>query len=247
MAMMKCSRGHIYDSSLGYCPVCNREAGSFSAANDVGATMPGTVGGPDSIGPTMPGNMGAFAPDNIGPTMPTDDAYGHTMGSPAAGAYSFDGGVGRTEPATDPGFTEMFGGRKSSAGAEDYGPTMPDPINGVTGFDPIVGWLVCVKGPNRGKDYRLHSGTNFIGRSPEMDVCIQNDDAISKRNAASISYDDRTRSFFIQKGEVRNLLYLNGKPVRSDADLVKYDRIEIGSTELLFVPLCGEGFSWQEI
>ena len=77
-----------------------------------------------------------------------------------------------------------------------------------------------------------------------MDVCIENDQTISKKNAASISYDDRSKTFFIQKGEVRNLLYLNGKPVRSDADIVAYDRLEIGSTELVFLPLCGENFDW---
>src|SRR5690242_13732720 len=31
--------------------------------------------------------------------------------------------------------------------------------------DPVVGWLVCVEGPDRGKDYRLHSEKNFVGRS----------------------------------------------------------------------------------
>ena len=153
-------------------------------------------------------------------------------------------------PVTDPGFTPTDFAPSSSNNAgweiEDYEPTMPDAINDVEGFDPIVGWLICVKGPNRGKDYRLHSGTNFIGRSKEMDVCIENDQTISKRNAASISYDDRTKSFFIEKGEVRNLIYLNGKSVRSDADLTVYDRIEIGSTELVFIPLCGEKFNWQD-
>ena len=29
--------------------------------------------------------------------------------------------------------------------------------------DHVVGWLVCVKGPGRGRDYRLRTGRNFIG------------------------------------------------------------------------------------
>jgi hypothetical protein len=32
-------------------------------------------------------------------------------------------------------------------------------------IDPVVGWLVCVKGPDRGRDYRIRSEKNFIGRS----------------------------------------------------------------------------------
>ena len=130
---------------------------------------------------------------------------------------------------------------------DDYGETQPSGVNGVAGFDPIVGWLVCVKGPNRGRDYRLHSGTNYIGSSKEMDVCIDNDKTISRHRAASISYDERGQVFFIQKGEGRNLIYLNGSAVRSDADLAIYDHILIGSTELVFVPLCCEKFSWQEV
>ena len=80
-----------------------------------------------------------------------------------------------------------------------------------------------------------------------MDICIENDNTISRRKAASISYDDLGKVFFIQKGEGRNLIYLNGAAVRSDADLAIYDRIRIGSTELIFVPLCCDKFTWQEV
>ena len=29
-------------------------------------------------------------------------------------------------------------------------------------------------------------------------------------------------------------------------EIKKYDKIEVGSTVLLFIPLCGEEFSWEE-
>lgn len=217
MEVIKCSRGHYYDSALGYCPVCSAEAG-----------------GSDNAGSFFEGND---APDDIPATAPASSFAGETD-------------FNRTMPVTDAGFTPTdftpSSGDNNGWEIDDYEPTKPDTINDIEGFDPIVGWLICVKGPNRGRDYRLHSGTNFIGRSKEMDICIENDQTISKRNAASISYDDRTKAFFIEKGEVRNLIYLNGKSVRSDADIVIYDRIEIGSTELIFVPLCGEKFNWQD-
>lgn len=185
---------------------------------------------------------GGFVLDDIPATSPVPEWPGT------------DAEIGATEPVTNPGFTAGdFSARPIgmpnpyAPTVDDYDPTEPEPINGVAGFDPVVGWLVCVKGPNRGMSYNLHSGTNFIGRSREMDVCIEHDQAISKRNAASISYDDRSKTFFIQKGEVRNLIYLNGKPIRSDADIVAYDRLEIGSTELVFLPLCGEHFTWQDV
>lgn len=169
--------------------------------------------------------------------------------TPATGG-GFD--IGATIPATTPGFTPTdLGGVQPKGGnvwdIEDYGNTAPASFNGEEAFDPIVGWLICVKGSNRGKDYRLHSGTNFIGRGKQNDVCIENDQAISTRNHASVSYDVRERVFYIAKGEVRNPTYLNGRALRSDADLVAYDRIEIGNTELIFVPLCNDQFNWQDL
>ena len=139
--------------------------------------------------------------------------------TPATGG-GFD--IGATIPATTPGFTPTdLGGVQPKGGnvwdIEDYGNTAPASFNGEEAFDPIVGWLICVKGSNRGKDY------------------------------ASVSYDVRERVFYIAKGEVRNPTYLNGRALRSDADLVAYDRIEIGNTELIFVPLCNDQFNWQDL
>lgn len=129
---------------------------------------------------------------------------------------------------------------------DETGPTQPTPLNNVSGFDPIVGWLVCVSGPNRGEDYRLHSGKNFIGSSKENDVHIENDRTISHLKAASVSYDEKNKVFYIQSGEGRNLTYLNNEPVLSYAKLAIYDRITIGTTDLLFVPLCCDKFTWQD-
>lgn len=244
MATIRCSKGHLYDNSQGNCPICAQEAGGWGFGGN---------GFPDSIQETQPASQSM---SGFGSTASVNslDAYDKTMPiSPASGtiggSMGFGGGmsdVGATEPVGQPEVMEKQPMFITNAEVDSYDPTEPEPINGEDGFDPVVGWLICTKGPNRGRDYRLHSGTNFVGRSKEMDVCIEHDQTISKRNAASISYDDRSRTFFIQKGEVRNLLYLNGKPVRSDADITMYDRIEIGATELVFVPLCSDTFNWQD-
>lgn len=131
---------------------------------------------------------------------------------------------------------------------EKYGDTEPDwfPGKDTMGCDPVVGWLVCIQGPNRGQAYRLHSGTNFIGRGKEMDVCVENDRQISSRNAASVSYDDRNKVFFLERGEGRNNVYLNGAVLRRAEDIADYDKIVIGASEFLFMSLCGEKFTWQD-
>ena len=33
--------------------------------------------------------------------------------------------------------------------------------------NPVCGWIVCVKGPRRGKDYRVMDGKNFVGRADD--------------------------------------------------------------------------------
>jgi len=131
---------------------------------------------------------------------------------------------------------------------EDYDATEAVPMEGESyGFDPVVGWMVCIGGPNRGEAYKLHGGTNFIGSSEKMDVCIRQDQMISRSNAASISYDDRTRVFFLERGDGRNHVYVNGVVVRQYVDLAIYDRIALGNSEFIFVPLCSEKFSWKDI
>ena len=57
---------------------------------------------------------------------------------------------------------------------------------------PVVGWLVCTDGVNKGTDYRLHQGRNFVGRSPEMDVCILGDNTVSRSSHAIVVYDPRS-------------------------------------------------------
>ena len=113
------------------------------------------------------------------------------------------------------------------------------------GMDPVVGWLVALDGKCRGCSYLLHSDNNFIGRSPQMDVCIEGDETVSSAGHAFITYDSRDRIFYLTPGEVRNIVRKNGKPVLQSAELKARDRIEIGSTTLMFIPLCDEDFSWE--
>ncbi|MBF0516031.1 MAG: FHA domain-containing protein [Nitrospirae bacterium] len=114
-----------------------------------------------------------------------------------------------------------------------------------TGADPVTGWLVCVEGAQKGKDYRLVSEKNFIGRADTMDVCIKGDDAISRNNHAVVSYNPKSNSFKIIAGEGRGIVYLNGEEVDSTKELKPYDEIEIGKTRLKFFPCCGEFFKWE--
>lgn len=114
-----------------------------------------------------------------------------------------------------------------------------------TGIDPVVGWLVCIKGPDRGRDYQIRSEKNSIGRSDSMEICISGDETISRNDHAFVVYDPKKNIFRIQAGLSRGLVYLNGEEVISSETMKAYDQIELGESRFLFVPLCGENFQWE--
>ncbi len=114
------------------------------------------------------------------------------------------------------------------------------------GIDPVVGWLVCIEGPDKGRDYRLHSEKNFIGRSEKMDIAIAGDESVSRENHATVSFNPKKSLFRILPGDSRGLVYLNEEEVITPIELKGFDIIELGQTKLLFVPFCGENFTWQQ-
>lgn len=111
---------------------------------------------------------------------------------------------------------------------------------------PVVGWLVAVEGPCRGTDYRIHTGYNYIGREVG-DICIHGDNTISAEKDANVTYVPQTKRFYIAHELGKNVLLVNDLPVIGGSmELHNYDRITIGTTQLMFVGLCGEQFSWGE-
>ncbi len=155
--------------------------------------------------------------------------------------------IGKTRPKRPEGEQEQAGGAQpaeANPAAKDVGKTV-GALRKKIGVDPVVGWLVCVKGADRGQDYRIRSERNFIGRSKEMDICIAGDSGISRERHAIISYNPLKNAFRIAPGESSGLVYLNGEDVETPAELKPYDRIQLGETEMVFIPFCGETFQWE--
>jgi hypothetical protein len=113
------------------------------------------------------------------------------------------------------------------------------------GLDPVVGWLVCIEGAQRGKDYKIRAEKNFIGRSEEMHINITGDNAISRRNHAIISYNPSERNFFLIPGDGVGIVYHNNEAVYSPLELASYDVIQMGKSKFVFIPLCGIHFEWE--
>lgn len=121
--------------------------------------------------------------------------------------------------------------------------------SGSEGVAPVVGWLVGVKGASQGQSFNLKSGRNKIGRSHEMDVKLLGDESVSRTSAAVIVYDAKAREFSILPGDSDSLCYVNDKAVYERLQLCGYEKIEFGDAGLnmyVFVPFCGERFSWSD-
>lgn len=116
----------------------------------------------------------------------------------------------------------------------------------VIGVEPVVGWLVCIKGAYRGESFKLKSGRNFIGRAANMDIVLGADQSVSRLRHAAVVYDPKSRAFIVAAGDARELCYLNGEVVISSQKLKAYDVLTLGNTELMLIPLCGEKFSWDD-
>jgi hypothetical protein len=112
---------------------------------------------------------------------------------------------------------------------------------------PVVGWLVVIEGPGRGKSVTLGYGMNTIGREPGNRVILPfGDMQISRTKHATVTYDPRGRKFFIQHGESSNLTYVGELPVLSPVELKSGEIIRLGDTTVLkFIPLCGDDFNWD--
>ena len=113
------------------------------------------------------------------------------------------------------------------------------------GFDPVVGWLVCVKGPDKGRDYRIRSERNLIGRARNMDLCISGDAGISRDKHAVLVFDPKKTIFTLVPSDSGGLIYVNKEAIYTPRGLNAYDRIEMGESEFLFVPLCCDYFQWK--
>jgi hypothetical protein len=112
-------------------------------------------------------------------------------------------------------------------------------------IDPVVGWLVAVGGPEKGKDYRIRSENNTVGRSKDMYICISGDESISRERHTVITFDPQRNAFYLSPGEGRGLVHLNGEAVLAHKQLAPFDEIMLGKTKLIFVPFCGDKFKWE--
>ena len=248
MAQIECGRGHLYDPDKNpTCPYCS--GGQKITVASAGRTAPigRSVLSPSRTAPvggtpvtaaqkTAPlSGVSVTAPQKTAPlsgisvTAPQKTMPPRGYGAPPPEPV-------QTAPPPPPGMGVSVAAAGKTVGM----------MQSQMGFDPVVGWLACVAGPSRGKSYTIRGGVNAIGRSERMDIVITGDLKISSENHAKISYSDKHNRFNLLPGEGRNIVYLNDEEVFTPMPLHAYDLIDFGETKLLFVPLCGEKFTWED-
>ncbi|MCL2337333.1 MAG: FHA domain-containing protein [Firmicutes bacterium] len=110
----------------------------------------------------------------------------------------------------------------------------------------VCGWLLCIEGVNKGRDYRIYPGRNYIGSGDGMDIQILGERSVDKYRHAAIVYEPQEKETSLLPGQSRSLVYLKQKPVYARQKLTANDIIELGQTKLLFKECCGENFNWEE-
>ncbi|BDF72333.1 hypothetical protein CE91St41_33150 [Oscillospiraceae bacterium] len=183
-------------------------------------------------------NFGGVPVGDAGKTAPIG-------GGPAAGGGGAPFVPGQEQAVVNDGKTMPPKGYQTQRKVDEENKTLGF-MQEKLGLDPVVGWLVCIEGKEKGKDYKLRGQINTIGRSEKMDVCIRGDKTISSENHARLSYSEKNNRFKLIPAESRNIIYLNGEEVFAAEPLAAYDVIDFGETKLMFLPFCSERFTWSE-
>ncbi len=135
-------------------------------------------------------------------------------------------------------------GKTVAVSSYDCGKTVA--VSSGTIAEPATGFLICIDGPHRGADFKLFSGRNFIGRAAAMDVSLPSDERVSRESHALVTYDAKNNTFTLSPGLSRGITYLNGQQIEAVTQLKARDVIEVGDTRLMFIPVCGEDFKWDD-
>ena len=129
---------------------------------------------------------------------------------------------------------------------KDDGKTKPlwETDTDVESVAPVIGWLVCTEGVDKGRDFRLHPDNNFVGRGSQCDVRLS-DEYVSAKHF-TVSYDPFSDIHFASMSDGRAIVYINGTPLTSSmVALKKGDKIKVAKTTLVFIPLDKADVQWN--
>ncbi|MDP9361392.1 MAG: FHA domain-containing protein [Acidobacteriota bacterium] len=108
----------------------------------------------------------------------------------------------------------------------------------------VVGWLIGLNGSARGESFPVRIGRNVLGRDRRSDIVVNDDQASSHH--ADLVFRPEERRFILMDHNSTNGTYVNELEIEPRRDLATKDIVRVGSHKFLFMPLCNEGFYWDE-
>lgn len=232
MKLSTCPKGHFYDADkYASCPYCvpQDEAEAVTEALNVtmedfstrapstGASAAGAVQQPVSV--QTSGAAQQAASGQTSAAVPTSEKRRTAFVNTAVSGWE--------EPEEDENCTVGYYAQ-------------------VIGVEPVVGWMVCIKGAYRGESFKLKADA-ILSAVHQYGIVLGADQSVSRLRHAAVVYDPKSRAFIVAAGDARELCYLNGEVVVTSQKLKAYDVLTLGNTELMLIPLCGEKFSWDDV
>ena len=187
------------------------------------------------VAPSAPSSVHSSVPSSA----PSSTAQASSSAAPSSAASSVADEIRRVSSNNEGKTVGFFNqNRRQKADSSDTADTSVS--------EPVVGWLVCVKGVHFGESFTITSGRNSIGRNQSNSICLSKDDTVSREKHAWIVFEPRKKRFLVQPGESSGLIYVDGEDVLQPVEIHSNEIIELGGTKLMLVPLCGENFSWED-
>lgn len=229
MADKRCDNGHFIDESWDLCPYCPAD----QSEAEIPVVRPTRFGSHDAV-TASPAAAAAAAASQAVPDRSVESAAPSAERPPERRAIS--------APTTAP--------RRDLTPASAQLPPMERTI-AVQRLDAtaqpkryVVGWLIGLNGESRGESYPVRMGRNVLGRDRRSDIVI-NDDQASAHHA-DLVFRPEERRFILMDHNSTNGTYVNEGEIEPRRDLTGQDVIRVGSHRFLFVPLCHDGFYWDD-
>lgn len=108
----------------------------------------------------------------------------------------------------------------------------------------VVGWLVGLNQNARGESFPLRVGRNVIGRDRRSDIHLADD--LASSHHADLIFRPEERRYILMDANSTNGTFVNEQEIQPRCDLSANDIIRVGTHRFLFVPLCREGFYWED-
>lgn len=265
---VQCSYGHFYNADkYEKCPVCNKSILSDSQIPQSGTQQKKTTASRTQFVETP---VAPSAPvRHSGTYGSTESVFGNDCEDNRASGPQINKTVSIMQdipqaPLSQP-VPEVYTAPSPAPAAEQPAPSsLQEAVNAVvshndindvktvalwnspSGTEPIVGWLVCVKGEYFGQSFDLKTGNNAVGRAMNMDIPLAQEPSVSRNKHCVITFEPQNQVFYIQQGESSGLTYVNGEMVMSPTIIKEQDRIKLGAAEFLLIPFCADGFRWED-